>query len=229
MANTELYQLTLKSSNKKTGAIPVSTSPESTCPDICPFKSGGCYAKSGPLALHWNKVSVGHRGVSWNEFLNQIRSFPADQLWRHNQAGDLPGTDKRINARKLRELVSANDGKKGYTYTHYSMGSKHNRDQVLSANHAGFIVNLSANNLKHADELKALRIAPVVTVLPSNTTDKHIVTPNGHTVMICPATYRDTSCSECTICANRDRSFIVGFPAHGTSKKKADLIAISQT
>jgi hypothetical protein len=228
MAYSQLYHLTYKSSNKKTGPIPVSTSPESTCPEICPFKNGGCYAKSGPLALHWNKVSGGHGGVSWCDFLNQIKSFPEGQLWRHNQAGDLPGDGKRIDSRKMRELVCANSQKNGYTYTHYSMGLQHNREQVLSANSAGFAVNLSANNLQHAEKLLALNIAPVVTVIPSDTMGKCTVTPQGQKVLICPATYRDTSCSECALCAQRERSYIIGFPAHGTSKKKADLIATSK-
>ena len=45
---------TAKSSNKKTGPMPVSTTSSETCPTTCPFKGNGCYAESGPLAFLWH-------------------------------------------------------------------------------------------------------------------------------------------------------------------------------
>jgi len=51
------------------------------------------------------------------------------------------------------------------------------------------------------------------------------VTPAGRKVVVCPATIRDdVSCASCQLC-QRQRDFIIGFPAHGTSKKKASAIA----
>lgn len=47
------FIFTLASGNKKTGPIPVSTTIDTTCPSACPLKSGGCYAKHGPLAIVW--------------------------------------------------------------------------------------------------------------------------------------------------------------------------------
>ena len=56
--------LTLKSRNKKTGNIPVSTSGKHTCPDACPLKaSGACYAMGGPLGMFWTKVSKNEAGT----------------------------------------------------------------------------------------------------------------------------------------------------------------------
>ena len=84
------YHLTPRSSNKKTGPIPVSTTSRDSCPDTCPLKNGGgCYAGSGPLSLHWDKVGT-DRGVSLESFCDTIRALPKGQVWRHNQAGDLP-------------------------------------------------------------------------------------------------------------------------------------------
>ena len=69
------FHLTLKSSNVKTGPIPVSTSSAATCPPTCPFNNGeGCYAGSGPLALHWKKVTEKTRGDQFAEFLNKIEA-----------------------------------------------------------------------------------------------------------------------------------------------------------
>lgn len=213
--------LTLISHNAKTGPIPVSTSSKDTCPDACPFKSGGCYAQQGPLNIHWNKVTDGLRGLTFDGFLAAVKKINRGQLWRHNQAGDLAGENQAIDAGALKALTEANRGRKGFTYTHKPM-TPENAQAVKHANENGFTVNLSANNLRHADELKALNVGPVVVVVPSDQT-KNSVTPNGHKVVICPATYRDNvTCASCGLCQVANRSAIVGFPAHGNSKKTVD-------
>ena len=221
--------LTLRSTNKKTGPIPVSTSAETTCPDACPFKKNGCYAEYGPVAIFWRKVSEAKAGMEWSEFLRHVEDLHPTQLWRHNQAGDLAGDGDEIDPVSLMELSYANRGKRGFTYTHKPMDSKVNRTAVKAANRLGFTVNLSANSPRHADELAALEIAPVVCVLPADVDGAHtpvVSTPEGRKVAVCPATYRvDVTCQSCGLCQRRDRKVIVGFPAHGTAKRKASVIA----
>ena len=110
------YHITLKSNNAKTGKIPVTTSDARTCPDSCPLKlSKTCYAKSGNLNLHWLKVSDGSRAISFNQLLEAIRNLPGNQLWRHNQAGDLPGFNETIDVNAMYQLIDANRGKRGFT------------------------------------------------------------------------------------------------------------------
>ena len=221
------YHLTLKSRNVKTGPIPVSTSSAITCPTSCPFNNanaGGCYADFGPLALFWRKVTQGETGSDFDAFLDQVAALPAGQLWRHNQAGDLPGIGDALDLTALSKLIQANRGKRGFTYTHKPLRDGHERDMVAIANRNGFTINLSGNSLQHADELSDMQIAPVVCVLPSDATE-NTVTPKGRKVTICPATQRDDiSCATCGLCA-RLRETIVGFPAHGPGKKKADAIS----
>ena len=225
------FHLTLKSSNVKTGPIPVSTSSAATCPPTCPFNnSQGCYAGSGPLALHWKKITDGTRGAQFAEFLDKIQALPLGQLWRHNQAGDLPGNGIEIDGAALGDLVKVNKGKKGFTYTHYDPSISNNAKYIKGANQFGFTVNLSANTTAHADELSALNIAPVVTVLPANQVE-NTLTPAGRKIVVCPATIReDVSCSTCKLCAVTDRTVIIGFPVHGTQKKRAarvfDLVPV---
>jgi len=204
----------------------VTTSTATTCPSACPFRDNGCYAESGPLKLHWLKVTKGERGDDWPTFLGKIRDLPAGSKWRHNQAGDLPGDTQDLDSTKCVELARANEGKRGFTYTHYDvLDNFQNAIIVNSMNNLGFTVNVSANNLDHADELCDLDIAPVATVLPIEQTT-NTVTPKGRKVVVCPATYKDNvSCSDCMLCEKRDRKVIVGFPAHGTGKKKASAIA----
>lgn len=213
---------TLRSANVKTGPIPTSVTSANSCPNSCPFMGSGCYAESGPLALHWAKTSTGERGMNWAEFCDMVRALPEGQLFRHNVAGDLPGHNEDIDAVLLGELVHANIGKRGFTYTHKT-NNPANYQWIDAANKWGFTVNLSANNLEHADELANLGIGPVVTVLPVDS-PKTTTTPKGRTVVTCPATYLDdVSCATCQLC-QRQRSTIIGFPAHGSSKAKAQKV-----
>jgi ferredoxin len=219
------YHLTPRSSNAKTGKIPVSTSRRETCPDACPFKKNGCYADNYHLSMHWDKVTRGERGGSLEVLCSAIAALPDNQLWRHNQAGDLSGEGDALDHGALRQLVAANRGKRGYTYTHKPLRSKRDRDAIARANRDGLTINLSGNTLEHADELVALGIAPVTVVLPSDA-PKRTRTPHGNDVVTCPATYMDEmTCEKCGACAVASRRSIIGFPAHGSGAKRADLIA----
>lgn len=214
--------LTPKSANAKTGPIPVSTSSKESCPSSCPLKSG-CYAASGPLALHWSAVTKGERGYEYPEFLEAISKLPSGSLWRHNQAGDLAGAGESICTRSLSKLVKANQGKRGFTYTHKTKLKK-NLDAIRKANDSGFTINLSANNLDEADSLIDSKSGPVVSILPIDS-PKKTTTPKGRSVVTCPATYlENVSCATCKLCAISSRSTVIGFPAHGTSKKQAEKV-----
>lgn len=230
------YSFTRKSRNSKTGDIPVSTSNKATCPAACPLKeTGACYAKHGPLGMLWSAIDNGNtkRGaITWDVLIDRVKALPLDQLWRHNQAGDLPGEGDEIDCNALVDLVAANSGKRGFTYTHkpvegYETVPMNNRDAIRHANANGFTVNLSADNLSEADDLKALNIGPVVTVLPREA-PAVTYTPKGHKVVVCPAQQRDdVTCKTCGLCAISTRDVIIGFLAHGVSAKRAEAIAMS--
>lgn len=233
------FLFTRFSRNAKTGPIPVTTTSRESCPTDCPFQGSGCYAEAGPLGGLWrgmtaagpdNEFQNGRgkaRTLGLDRFIREVAKLPQGQLWRHNQAGDLlplPGTGT-IDRGFLARLVAANKRKRGFTYTHHNvLNNPGNREAVAEAVKEGFVINLSANNLRHADQLADLGIAPVATVLP-HTVQANTVTPAGRKVVICPAITRDNvSCETCGLCA-RVRDFIIGFPAHGPSKAKADRVA----
>lgn len=214
--------LTRESANKKTGPIPVSTSPSLTCPDACPLKTKGCYAKSGPLGIHWRAVDSG-RGMEWGEFLAVVKALPSRQLWRHNQAGDLPGIGDAIAPGPLAELAKANTGRRGFTYTHKPPVGQNLR-AIRGAVRAGFTVNLSANSLAHADVLAPLGL-PVCAIVPAGTPAK-FSTPAGNRGVVCPAQLRDgVTCKTCGLCAVAGRKVIVGFLPHGSGAKYAEAVA----
>ena len=221
-----MYHFTRKSQNAKTGPIPTTVTSAVTCPSACPLQAAGCYAAHGHVAMHWRAVTSGKRGGSLEALCDSIAALPEGTLWRHNVAGDLPGEGDTIDKAGMLALISANEGRKGFTYTHKPAHGL-NADLIRFANAKGFTVNLSANNLAHADQLVALGIGPVVVVQDAvEGTRADTVTPEGHKVSTCPATYReDVTCATCGLCAARDRKVIVGFPAHGAAKRAAATIA----
>ena len=213
--------LSLSSSNSKTGPIPVSTSSCETCPQSCPLRAT-CYAKLGPLRFHWNAVSTGTRGIDWDAFCKEIKKFPAGQLWRHNQAGDLPGRGELVDKTEMAKLILANKGKCGFTYTHKRKPSA--IEEIRKANAEGFTVNLSADGLTDADKLLAkYPDIPVVATIPSTTKKSILFTPGGKKVCVCPAAIRaDKMCFNCGLCQKKSRDFIIAFPSHGVRKYKLD-------
>lgn len=230
---------TYPSSNAKTGPIAVSTSDRETCPTDCAFKGNGCYAEQGPLGGLWRAMSAAGAGgtfkngkntmlaLSWEDLCKRVAALPAGVMFRHNQAGDLPRIGGKIDRNALTLLTRASKGKKAFTYTHHNvLQDADNREAVKEAVDAGFIINLSANSLKHADALYDLGIAPVAVVVPVDQTS-NTTTPKGRKVVVCPATIRDdVSCASCGLCA-RMRDAIIGFPAHGAAKRKASSVALS--
>lgn len=223
-----IVSLTMKSKNIKTGEIPVSTTEERSCPSECPLQGTDCYARFGPLGMHWRKIGAGGRGDNWTGFCHRVRSFAIGQIWRHNQAGDLPQrADGKIHIGKLRQLSKACAARmtRGWTYTHYDPTDDHNRSAIAETNdRGGLTVNLSADSMAEADKYHALGIGPVVVIVPEDTPQRGNTTPGGLPVVICPAqTTESVSCDSCRLCTHRNRKSIVGFRAHGTAKKRLSV------
>ena len=214
--------LTPISSNRKTGPMPVSYSTREWCPDSCPLKKHGCYAKHGHTGIHWRKVTAGERGTDWDTFVSKVRHLPKGGIWRHDVAGDLPAENGIIDAGMMRSLIRSNRGKGGFTYTHHN--PVENAEIILESNHNGFTVNLSSNNAAEADVLAAMAIAPVVTLLPTGS-KKVTFTPAGRKVVRCPAeTSEKVTCKTCRLCQKTDRP-IIGFTPHGSGKKVTQEVA----
>lgn len=237
-ADLDLYLMTLRTKNTKVGNIPVSMSSPATCPPSCKLREM-CYAMTGKLHLVWWKLGQGllTNGTYFSDFCKQIRELPESvTVWRHNQAGDLPGRHNHLNRSKCLQIAEANraDGRNrgGYSYSHYPVfakegvsehTAKHNRGVIAEMNKRGFTVNLSADHPAEADEMVKLDIGPVVTVLPSDAKGRQR-TPAGHKVRVCPAVLsKKVSCATCKVCNVQDRA-IIGFPAHGNGKKKVDAM-----
>jgi len=215
------YHFIRSSGNSKTGKIPVTYSERATCPESCPHYRADCYAEDFYTRLAWDKVP--ERGGDLAALCQSIAALPAGQLWRHNVAGDLPGTGEAVDPVALGEIVAANRGRRGFTYTH-----KKSADALHWAQCAtdwGFTVNLSADDAGDADALAAVSSLPLTCIVPIDTPEK-TQTPDGQTIIVCPAQTRDdVTCETCGLCARADRRVIVGFRAHGSRARVTDAKA----
>jgi hypothetical protein len=217
------FNLTVRSGNAKTGPIPVSTSSRATCPDSCPFKRNGCYGDGGPLAIHWQAVTDGERGNPWEEFLAAVAALPAGQIWRHNQAGDLwkPGTLTGRTA--LFQLVEANRGKRGYTYSHHKRTAA-TVEAFKAATANGFTVNASCETVAAADHAISQGLRAVF-VVPSTETRTAWDTPDGNRAVLCPAQrIEGLTCERCGLCQSRPQNVAVAFKAHGSGRKRIEAV-----
>jgi hypothetical protein len=130
---------------------------------------------------------------------------------------------RRITATIQQQSVSANRGKHGFTYTHKPLTCE-NRACIRGANKHGFTVNVSCDSLASADVAKRANVGPVVVVAASDALERS-VTPDGHTVIVCPAqTGKTESCATCKLCAWSERDVIIGFRAHGIQFRKVDAL-----
>ena len=130
----------------------------------------------------------------------------------------------KIDHAMMRQLIRANNGRGGFTYTHHNPFAADNAAIILESNRGGFTVNLSADTTTKADTYVELGIAPVVTLLPTDSA-KVTFTPKGRKVVRCPAeTSEKVTCQTCRLCQKTDRP-IIGFTPHGSGKKVTEKVA----
>jgi hypothetical protein len=226
MPATNRVTITAISGNAKTGKITTTRTERQSCPTTCPFYSSGCYATLGRERMQWDRLNRQETGVNWDEFLTAIRRIvPNGVLWRHNTAGDLPHNDGNIDYLKLKGLINANKGRKGFTYSHHIL-NEHNIISLQNANGLGFTVNASCESVDDADRVMSEYNIPAVAVVNSEETRRFFTTTNGRKVVTCPAALfpGKVTCASCGLCQQSDRQFVIAFPAHGASKNKVNAI-----
>ena len=218
MTKTLLIQ---KSANRKTGPLPVTYAERKTCPASCPHYLDDCYAEAFHTRLAWDRAAA--EGVGVAGVVSFIQKMKLGQLWRHAVAGDLWGQGEHVDPLALGEVVRANIGRRGFTYTHKK--SAQAIKWIRHANAWGFTVNLSADDAAEADRLADLNAGPVVCIVPADT-KPGAKTPAGRPITICPAQLNEyMTCSVCELCQKADRRAIVGFLPHGNRAATTDARA----
>jgi len=212
----QTFKFVQKSSNAKTGPIPVVYSSRSTCPDSCPMKGAECYAEYGPVRLAWNRAES---GISASELSAEIAKLPREGIWRYGVAGDLPGENESVDVQALDLLIRANSARDVIAYSHKK--SEQSLSAIRDANQRGFTINISADSVSEADYYYRQDLPTVLTV-PSDAPEV-TYTASGARVVVCPAqTREDVTCESCRLCSVSNRRVIVGFRAHGTKTKSLD-------
>ena len=235
-----LVHISVKSSNPKTGTIPVTTTESSTCSKSCPFYGNGCYAGSGPIKWHWQKVdNRKYKNLTdWSGLCDFITTLKAGSPMRLQQAGDLPNLDGNIVKEKIDQLITVAADKNVWTYTHQPR-NKHNYSILKNANQNGLTINSSCETLAQVDEVIDQGI-PAALVIPSNhpsvltlTDGKHyalkepIRTAKGRIGVLCPSQrFESAQCKTCLLCSDQlqTKNRFVIFIAHGSQAKKVNQI-----
>lgn len=209
-----MFQIKMLGNNKT--AIPTTRSARSTCPDSCELRGKGCYAENFPMSIAWDKLNTS--GLTYDDLLDEISRLKRGTLWRHNDAGDLLGRDGLIDFQALMGLVKANEGRRGFTFTHY--GWRDNYAAITNANTGGFTINVSASSIGDA---KAAYIdgLPVAVIREQV---KPVEDIDGIRYVVCPAQTKGWTCKDCGLCYQADREYVIVFRPHGVKKKS--LIAM---
>ena len=76
-----------------------------------------CYAETGPLSWHWEKVKTGERGECFEVHCHQIDALPAGSMLRLSQAGDLPTNDENAVYHLSKTSGNSKTGKISVTTT----------------------------------------------------------------------------------------------------------------
>jgi len=222
------FHFVKKSGNKKTGFMPVTYNSRATCPDSCIFKNNGCYASAGfHTRLNWDKVTNKERGGTFKELLKNISSLKPGTIWRACVAGDIPANNKgAISRTYINGIIKANQGKRGYSYTHHKLDIGHNIQYLKKANNQGFTINVSCETEDQADNVIKNNL-PAVLVVKSTERRNAWTTKNGNKVLVCLAQTSDKTCIDCKLCQQRpspNNKLIIAFKSHGNQAKKIDKI-----
>jgi hypothetical protein len=182
------------------------------------------------MAIHWKAVSTGARGGTWGELCSALELLPDGDKFRHAQAGDMPHKGGRILRREARQLASSSAHLDGWGYTHHRPTQANVDTLRMMAGYEtqngrrGLTMNLSADGLKDADR-KAETGLPVVVVVDRDHPE-FSSTPDGRAVVVCPVqTGKASSCAACMLCGRSGRKPIVGFRAHGATRKVSAIVA----
>lgn len=205
-----------QSSNSKTGPIPATYRPESTCPDTCPFLRNGCYG-TGRIFHLADKYS---QSLAVQDAIGILRKARKDaRLIRDRVVGDVVNASGDIDWDYLVGIswASFKSGMQVFGYTH--AWRLFSRWDVIRLKRMGYVMNASTESLQDARQAIALGFPVVITnaEIPEGTT------VDGRRIVTCPAQTRDdVNCATCGLCAKPDRKAIIRFIPHGSAKRLAE-------
>jgi hypothetical protein len=187
-----------------------------TCPSECPFLNNGCYAQSGPTAIHQNRAE----GKSL-PLVNAFKKLMRGALVRHMVSGDLFINDE-ADQEAIEEIKAAHKARpdvRGWSYTH---GWR--RLDAASLNLSNLTYNASCETPE--DVKLALQSGwPAVMVVSENHPKRQDY--GEFVAVVCPNQTADITCDRCQLCLKKDRKIsgkplVIAFRVHGARRKAAE-------
>lgn len=223
-ATIPAVHVTARSGNAKTGDIPVTYRPMTTCEPTCPFLPsgdiGGCYGTGRIFGMAAKYAAT----VSVDSVRTKLRKRnPAARFMRDRVVGDVVTESGAIDHAYIRTIAAlareADLIPFGYTHAWRRMTS----DDVAEIAATGYVINASCES---RDDVRHAVALGMPTVIASDIVDdgETFTRPDGTTLRIvtCPAQSRDdVTCASCGLCTRPERRAVVRFNIHGTARKRA--------
>ncbi len=209
-----------KPDNRKTGPLPATYRPMTTCPADCPFlpagAAGGCYGTGRlfNIADRW----AGNIDVQFASAKVRVGRDPAVRYLRDRVVGDVLTPDGRLDRRYVAGIarVAAENDLTAFGYTH--AWRVFTAADVRFLQRSGYVMNASAET--HAGAVEAVERGLPVVLVDEMLPDGAML--GGRRIVTCPAeTRQSVTCASCGLCARPGRSSIVRFHPHGTAVRKA--------
>lgn len=215
-----------RTENRKVGPVSVTMASQASCPKECPWLKSGCYAESGPQAIHTARLNRSEdtkpEDIARVE-VEAIARLSGTRPLRLHVVGDARTTRAvRILARGIAKYMQP-----VWTYTHAW--------RMVARNAWGRIsVLASCETTAQVKQARAMGYATAM-VVPEFPMDRAYMVDDIKVVLCPQQTGRTEDCSTCKLCWDDARlvamGVTIGFMAHGSKAKsmQARLIQIGAT
>lgn len=211
-----------QSGNAKTGVMPVTYRPASTCPKSCPFLpkslggNGGCYGTGRIFGI---SDKYARPEISEADAIAKLQRAPRGARYmRDRVVGDVVAPDGSFDRPYVEAMARVADavGLKVFGYTH-AWGLMTPED-VTAVGESGYTMNASCET--EEDITRAVLLGMPTVVTGDQWKEGAIVA--GRRIVTCPAqTREEVNCASCGLCAKPARACTVRFLVHGTAKGQA--------
>lgn len=217
MRNT---QLTAASGNEKTGPIPTTSRPMTTCPDDCIFlptgSVGGCYGTGRLFGFAERAAS----DISVDEAVSAIEEGGrrSARYLRDRVVGDVVDPDGGVDMQYIVDVatVGRRTGLVPFGYTH--AWRRMSAADVAAIAATGYVMNASCETT--ADVAHAVMLGMPATIVNDDLPEGTMIA--GKRVVTCPEqTHDGVTCASCGLCAKGERVAVIRFLVHGVAHRKA--------
>lgn len=206
------------SSNAKIGPASATYVSQSSCPTSCPLRGAGCYAESGPMAIHTRRLNKANPTASPVEVARAEAAAIEEKIsgrldLRLHVVGDC-ATDEAAEIVSKAALAAMKPGRKVWAYTHAAADVKRESWGAVSVLASG----------ETPEQIKAAQAKGYATaMIVSKFKQDGLYEEDGLKILPCPNQTRDVTCVECRLCMDdtrlHEKGITIGFTPHGSRFK----------